>query len=122
MNIKLGLILGAVIFGLGFYTAKRLTIPLEVIKDRIVSQEVTKTVTVTVPGKIVTTTVTSATKKEDKITTIPVPDKKKDYSLGIGYGSDSYTASVGRRMVGDLWLEVTASSNRNLSAGIRYEF
>lgn len=118
---------------LGFYAAKKLVKPVVVTQVKEIEKVVTKTVT---KERIVTkngTTIereTVADKAEDRNTNKPLPAVaavKPQWSLELNWGRGSYVpveASVGRRILGDLWL--TAGSNWKhdpyLLIGIRYEF
>jgi len=119
MNVRLMFILSAAIFWAGYYTATKIAPPKEV--EKIVENVVTKTKTITTPGQTITETIVVEKKVQEQSKPLPVPPKK-DYSVGGGLSTEGYYGAIGRRMLGDLWLEAAGNVKGTLSIGVRYEF
>lgn len=122
--MKKYIIVSIVSMAIGALISSQLFTPKTVTKTETVEKEKIKTVVVKEPGgKEVTTRVEYRDKTSEAVKTEPVLRPKPDYSLGLSYNTRAeYEASVGRRMLGDLWLEAKASQTGVLSIGVRYEF
>lgn len=100
--------------------AKTITETKEVVKQQIVTQ----THTIVRPdGTKEVSEVKTEQRKDTKSATVVEVKNAPQYSVSLGYNTKQYSElSIGRRMFGNVWLEVGANTNKELTARARIEF
>lgn len=130
MNFKSGLLLVAILavsnFASYYYGSQKpaeiRTVEREVIKKDVI----TRIVEVIKPDgskEIKTIVIDKSTETTNKKTDV-MPQRPKDWLVGAYYkvNNPAYGASINRRILGPLFLQVAADTGRNLTVGLGMEF
>lgn len=116
MNYKILATVLIIGFAVGVIVDRKLQVPIEIIKDKIV----TVTHYVKLPnGNETTDTIIT----EDRRSAIPVLAPRKDYFVQLSYDMQkNYSLSVSRRILGNFYVGGAATTTGVLAVNVGYEF
>ena len=118
--ISVYILIGLIIGGVVGYKIKD-TAPAASCKAEIVTETKDKIVTIikSVAGKEVLRTITQDRIVKQEHNIIPLP---KQYMFGLSKGYGTYEIVAGRRVVGDFWINVGLTADKQIKMGLIYEF